>query len=145
MQIKSNWVHGDWDLQRVGRVLVTQTAGAWNLPAMELFCQEYLQQIEPICEQPWASLLLIDQFELGVPEFEPLLKALLHNLTERNLVREAAVFSGGYLREQQMQRNLPLHKTAYQRRNFTDIEQACHWLQREGFAIQPSQIRFRTW
>lgn len=128
--------HGNWTIEVYDRVIITCTSGAWNKEAMQEFCAEYRRKAAPILGAPWASLLMIDNWELGVPEFEPLLKSHLNWATENGLSREAAVFEGGHLREEQMRRNIPTNGPFYQRKNFRTLQQASGWLEGQGFEVE---------
>ena len=135
-------VHGSWNIYTHRQTLVIHTAGAWNGKAMKQFCDECKQIAQPLIEtaNPWSSLVLLDDYELGVPEIEPLLKALLEWLTERGLTREAAVFNGGFARTEQMARNLPQHKSNYYRQNFAAVAPAVDWLEQQGFSLDVEVI-----
>lgn len=129
--------HGHWKIYIHQKTLVIHTAGAWNRSAMEMFCDEIKSTAQTLIEgqRPWSSLILLDDYELGVPDIEPLLQSLLQHLVERGLTREAAVFNGGFARMEQMARNLPADSPQYIRQNFNCVEDAGSWLQQQGFPL----------
>jgi len=135
-------VHGSWNIYVQHQTVVIHTAGAWNGKAMEQFCVECKLAVQPLIDKakPWSSLVLLDDYELGVPDIEPLLRSLLDWLTDNGLTHEAAVFNGGFARTEQMARNLPQGKLDYQRQNFGSVTLAVEWLQQQGFCLEEKHI-----
>lgn len=60
--------HGSFTVETKLQTIEVTAFGAWNEQTSRLFKQIYLQHAEKICQQPWACLLNLLEWELGTAE-----------------------------------------------------------------------------
>ncbi|WP_427978363.1 hypothetical protein [Agarivorans sp.] len=124
-------LHGDYQLFRYQNILLASVQGSCNLALIEQFCQEFKQLGKPLVK-PWAHIVLLEQWELTVPEAERHITLLQQWCIDRGMSHVAQVFSFSPLKQYQLERMLP-DEPHYTKRVFKEVGLATQWLSEQGF------------
>ncbi|GGB13637.1 hypothetical protein [Agarivorans gilvus] len=125
-------LHGAYQLFRYNNILLASVQGSCNLELIKQFCQEFTQLGKPLVK-PWAHLVMLEQWELTVPEAEQHITHLQQWCVERGMSHVAQVFSFSPLKQYQLERMLP-DEQRYTKRVFKDVNLASQWLSEQGFS-----------
>ncbi len=125
--------HGYFTINVSGRVLCAHLFGSWNSQTAERFSDEFKQKAQALVGEPWGHLVLLDDWDLGVPEMTPIIESLVSWCIEQDLVRAAQVFSPSMIKKYQLDAMVVEKIGGFERRNFTDETSALAWLAAEGF------------
>ena len=96
--LQTNLQHGEFDIKISGQVLVASLAGSWNEEAARAFDREFRLAAEPLLGAPWAHLVYLDDWSLGVPEMKPVIEQLVAWCCAHGLKRAAKVYSPSMLK-----------------------------------------------
>jgi hypothetical protein len=132
--LQTNLQHGEFDIKISGQVLVASLAGSWNEEAARAFDREFRLAAEPLLGAPWAHLVYLDDWSLGVPEMKPVIEQLVAWCCEHGLKRAAQVYSPSMLKTLQLE-DLVVEQGDFQRRAFATGQQALQWLRAEGYDV----------
>ena len=58
-------------LWREQNVILATTNGSWNRFTAEDYAAEFKALAQPLTAAPWAHIVYLDNWQLGVPEIEP--------------------------------------------------------------------------
>ena len=126
--------HGHFSIDVSGRVLCAHLSGSWNSQTAERFSDEFKYKAQALIGEPWGHLVLLDDWDLGVPEMTPIIERLVNWCIEQNLVRAAQVFSPSMIKMYQLDAMVVEKIGDFERRNFTDKSSAIAWLEAEGLS-----------
>lgn len=126
--------HGHFSIDVSGRVLCAHLSGSWNSQTAERFSDEFKYKAQALIGEPWGHLVLLDDWDLGVPEMTPIIERLVNWCIEQNLVRAAQVFSPSMIKKYQLDAMVVEKIGDFERRNFTDQSSAIAWLEAEGLS-----------
>ena len=65
--------HGEYQLLLSNRILIAKVSGSWNLEAAQNYAQDFKQLAQALTGRPWAHLVLLDDWQLSVPEVNPVI------------------------------------------------------------------------
>lgn len=123
--------HGYYDLTvNINRVTFI-AYDSWNYEAIVKWAEEFKEIVLKLNNEPWACLVDLTQWELGVPETREHLYELYKWLNNQNLKYLAVVF-GSSMQQSLLEKPYQI-LTNVERKYYTDIEQANHWLSNYGF------------
>jgi hypothetical protein len=85
--------HGSFSLTLTGRILRAELSGAWNSEAALAYESELQAMVQPLIGQPWASISIMNGWELYTPDCQPIITCMLdwartHGLTQDVLVNQ---------------------------------------------------------
>ncbi len=125
-------LHGAYQLFRYNNILLASIQGSCNLTLIEQFCEEFMQLGDSLVK-PWAHIVMLEHWELTVPEAEQQIIQLQQWCIDRGMSHVAQVFSFSPLKQYQLERMLP-DEQRYSKRVFKDINTATQWLSEQGFS-----------
>ena len=107
--------------------------GKWNVYTARRFDIEMRTVVQSIKTQPWGHLVLLDEWVLGTPEFEPVIFELVSWCFRNNVKATALVFPENALKAFQLGK-VGLRKFEDDRvMHFSDEKRAIDWLASKGF------------
>jgi hypothetical protein len=133
--------HGHFDMWLDNNVILARLKGQWNEEMAVVYANEFKQQALPLQESNWAHIVYLDDWELGTPEFEPIVVDLVTWLIDHNLKRAAQVYSPNMLKRFQMNRMVKEATEDFQRHVFSDETAAFLWLQQEGYSVDRQKLQ----
>ncbi|MEE1674682.1 hypothetical protein SNR37_004126 [Agarivorans aestuarii] len=125
-------LHGDYQLYLLDNLLIASAQGSWNQAISEHFAEDF-KHIGQSLSAPWAHLVLLEQWELAVPEAEQAVSELQQWCIQTGMSHVAQVFSFSPLKQYQLQRMLPAEQH-YNKQVFFEVTSATQWLNRQGFS-----------
>ncbi len=124
---------GSYKITVQNNLLSVVASGAWNKKTAIKYVAEFKSQVETFQGKKWGQIVYLDNWILGTPEIEPIIEALAEwNLTT-NLGATAFVTNENSLKQYQLENMLADKPDGYQRRYFSDKEEAITWLEQLGF------------
>ncbi|GAB1623949.1 hypothetical protein AAOGI_39990 [Agarivorans albus] len=129
-------LHGDYQLYLLDNLLIASAQGAWNQAISEHFAEDF-KRIGQSLAAPWAHLVLLEQWELAVPEAELAISELQQWCIQTGMSHVAQVFSFSPLKQYQLQRMLPAEQH-YTKQVFLEVSRATQWLSQQGFEAAKS-------
>lgn len=127
--------HGHFTLWRENQLIVAKVYGAWSMDT----AQDYATQLKDLAlsmnGQPWARVVFLDQWQLGTPDFEKVMKDLMSWCVSHQLKYTAYVFQPSHLREHQLDKVINQASDTSQKKMFTHQQDALDWLNSVGFAL----------
>jgi hypothetical protein len=129
--------HGEFKLRAYDNIIYAKLNGSWNKETAFRFSKEFKTLIEKSMPQRWAHLVFLDDWELGVPEMEPVVQELVDWCIVRGLVCAAQIFSQNMIAKYQIDKMVTENLGDFSRKQFTDEHAAICWLRDKGFEIKP--------
>lgn len=127
--------HGSFQLKVSGNVLIATLSGSWNVQTAEAFAEEFMQKAQSLMQQSWGHLVLLEDWDLGVPEIIPIVERLVTWCIENGLTRAAQVYSPSMIKQYQLNEMVVEEFGAFQRHSFSDQQKAQAWLAESGFHL----------
>ena len=121
---------------RESQVLLAVVNGSWNQQTAEEFALEFMKKATPILHAPWAHIVYLDQWELGVPEIEPVIQRLVDWSVSHNLRFAAQVYCPHMVKKYQLERMTAIKSPTFEKRTYPTPQDAFDWLTAEGFIVQ---------
>ncbi|KKO45465.1 hypothetical protein WG68_10495 [Arsukibacterium ikkense] len=131
---------GHFTVSQHNQLLFTYAAGGWDLITAHDYCASFKQQATQLYHQPWAHILLLDDWILATPEVEPVLKDLANWAVAHNMVCSAKVYRENMLKQYQLDRMNPKSSVNFRQQEFTEQQAALDWLASEGFKVNCNQF-----
>ncbi len=120
-------------LWRDQRVVLARISGSWNTLTAEDYAAELKRVAKDLRGQTWAHINFLDNWQLGVPEIEPVIQDLVRWCVSHDLRYSAHVYGANMLKQYQLDRMIKDHKGRFERRIFTQPQDAFVWLASMGF------------
>ncbi len=127
--------HGEFVITTNGNILVARLSGSWNEEAARAFDKALREHAAELSSSPWGHMVLLDEWQLGVPEMGPIIEVLVHWCIEHGLRRAAHVYTPSLLKKLQLEDMVTESEQDFHRRAFADTEAALRWLKEEGFEL----------
>ncbi|WP_445767155.1 hypothetical protein [Rheinheimera sp.] len=127
-------------LWREQRVILASINGSWNRFTAEDYASEFKALAVPLAGADWAHIVYLDNWQLGVPEMEPVIKQLLHWCIRHNLRYAAQVYCPDMLKKYQLDRMI-VSTHSFERRVYPNEQDAFAWLASIGFATDTNQLQ----
>jgi len=123
-------IHGDWKIEVSNNVLLQYFSGSWNEEAIITYIKEFREKATPLAQHngKWAILSIFEDWELGVPEIEQHVIEHCQWFKDNGCVKDCHVYSPNAAKEMQLERMIPHTDGSYERRVFTNINEAKTWL-----------------
>jgi hypothetical protein len=127
--------HGRFSIDVRGTILRASLEGCWNIQTARAFSEEFKLKAQPLIGKPWGHLVLLEDWDLGVPEIQVTIEELVAWCIEQDLTRAAHVYSTSMLKQYHLNK-LVLEKMGnFHRNSFSDVNSAIAWLSAEGFEL----------
>ena len=86
-------------------------------------------------DENWGHLVLLDDWELGIPEMVPIIERLVAWCLENGLTRAAQVYSPSMIKQYHLNEMVVQEIGAFQRHSFAKRVDAEEWLAASGFHL----------
>lgn len=126
---------GKFKIWRDNRVLLSVVSGAWDMSEAVLYSSELKKQAEPLIGQPWAHMVLLDDWVLGTPDIEPIIGTLADWCHQNQLLKIAHVYAKNMLKSYQLDKMVEEKKGIWVRKRFDSQQEAFDWMEHQGFAV----------
>ncbi|MEH6449161.1 MAG: hypothetical protein V7765_10860 [Oleispira sp.] len=127
--------HGNFDIKVSGNILCATLLGSWNSQTAEAFSEQFMIQAVPLMGSSWGHLVLLDDWDLGVPETVPVIEHLVAWCLENGLTRAAHVYSPSMIKQYHLNKMVIEEIGVFQRNSFTQKTEAEAWLAASGFHL----------
>lgn len=124
---------------RDNKVLIAMVKGSWGERDAEDFARELKAVVTPLLGEDWASVILLDNWQLGVPGIEPVIKDLVRWKIARGLCYSAHVYWPSTVKEFQLDRMVKEVPDRFEVQRFMQPQQAFDWLETHGFQTDNQQ------
>ena len=132
-----NLIHGEYTLSVENSILVATLKGGWNLECAQNFSQCFKEVAKPLLNKPWAHLVYLEDWELGVPEIMPIISELVIWCLENNLEKSAHVYSASMTKEYFLNKMVVTRESTFEKQLFIEEAAAKTWLKIYGFTLTP--------
>ena len=127
--------HGNFNIKLSGNVLCATLSGTWNSQTADMFAQDFMTQVSPLLGKPWGHLVLLDEWDLGVPEIIPVVERLVTWCIENGLAKAAHVYSPSMIKQYHLNEMVVEEFGEFQRNSFGRQSEAEAWLAASGFNL----------
>lgn len=131
---------GHFTVRQDNQVIFTYAAGGWDVITARDYCSCVRDTVKKLYHEPWAHILLLDDWILGTPEVEPIILDLAHWAMAHKLVCTAKVYQENMLKQYQLDKMNPVSSPTYRQQEFTEQQAALDWLASEGFNVASNQF-----
>jgi len=117
------------------RVLLSIVRGGWSELTAHDYCAMFKTTAKPLLQsgEPWAHLVYLDDWGLGCPEIEPIIRGLAGWAVGNGLSYFAQVYSPNMVKQYQLDRMLVSDLGTCEKRTYTVEADAFNWLAEMGF------------
>jgi hypothetical protein len=123
-------------LWRDQQVLVAVISGSWDQQTAADYTAEFIRTALPLINQPWAHIVYLDQWQLGVPEIEPVIQQLVTWCVNNQLRYAAHVYCPHMVKQYQLNRMISDETQRFEKRTYPIAEDAFAWLASHGFMVE---------
>lgn len=126
-------------LEKDSHCIYAQVIGSWDEKTALQFCVEFKKLADTFNGQPFAHLVYLKDFTVGIPAIEPIIQQLVNQLIEQNLQYVAQVFPPSHysLTKYQLDK-MTISNQGFEKQAFTDETDAMLWLTQSMASITPS-------
>jgi hypothetical protein len=121
------------------KVLIAMVNGSWGQQDAEAYAHEFKAVAAPLCGNDWANITLLENWQLGVPGIEPIIKDLVSWTIEHGLRYSAHVYWPSTVKEFQLERMVKMVEGRFEKQKFNHPEEAFNWLASHGFNTDNQQ------
>lgn len=125
--------HGHFKLWQENQLVLAEIYGAWSMDTALDYTAQLKQLVQSMNGQPWARIVYLDQWQLGTPDFENVMKELMKWCVLHQLHYTAYVFHSNLLKEHQLDKFINSADYTNQKKIFTRPNEAFDWLDSVGF------------
>lgn len=120
---------------REQRVVLAVVNGSWDRTTAEEYAAEFRRQAAPLLGSDWAHIVYLDQWQLGVPEIEPVIQHLVQWCISNQLRYAAQIYCPHMVKMYQLERMIVDRTDAFERRVYPTEAGAFAWLAEKGFQM----------
>lgn len=120
-------------------VLIAMVQGSWNQQDAKDYAQEFKAVAKPLLGKDWANITLLDNWQLGVPSIEPIIKELVSWTISRGLRYSAHVYWPSTVKEFQLERMVQKIEGRFEIQKFQHPDDAFKWLANKGLTTDNQQ------
>lgn len=86
-------LHGDWAIEMLDshQIAMIKGKGGWNLDTALAYSDEFKKKATTVIHKPWVCIGYGVDWELGVPESEPVLNSLYEWMVENKCVKQISI------------------------------------------------------
>jgi hypothetical protein len=126
--------HGEFKIWRDARVVCVYLNGSWNRETAVEFSEQFKRACSPLLDgNKWAQVAYFDDWELGVPEIEPVIRQFIEWARDNQLTHIAHVYRLSKIKRYQLNKMVPDNFGSILRQSFEVDENAFAWLAEQGF------------
>ncbi|MFT6991862.1 MAG: hypothetical protein ACJASL_003859 [Paraglaciecola sp.] len=133
-------IHGDWDIEVCGNVVVQCFSHAWNEEAIISYVEDFRTKAIPLIGKEWAMLSIFEYWELGVPEIAKHVEDHCSWFKANGCIKDCHVYTPTATKEMHLEKLVPHTDEYYERQVFSNAEMAVAWLASYGFIVENSNI-----
>ena len=126
---------------REQQVILASVNGSWNRFTAEDYAQEFKMLAKPLAGTDWAHIVYLDNWQLGVPEIEPVVAELVNWCLANSLRYAAQVYCPNMIKRYQLDKMIVEHTATFERRVYPDEQQALAWLSSVGFTVDSLSLK----
>ena len=126
---------------REQRVVLAVAKGSWDRITAEEYSAEFKKVAAQLVGSQWAHIVYLDQWELGVPEIEPIIRELVQWCIANHLRFAAQVYCPHMVKRYQLERMIVDSTEFFERRVYPTQHEAFQWLASEGFHMQTQDFQ----
>ena len=126
--------HGYYRIECKQRLLVAVLKGGWNLETAKSFCDDFKMEAPVLCDHNWGHLVYLDEWELGVPGVDEIIKPLVSWCIENGLTHAAHVYGDRVFSQNYVDRIVQNNKV-FEKRVFRSDVDAINWLAEQGYCL----------
>ena len=123
------------------KVILALVSGCWDKRTAEEYSAEFKTIAAKLLNSQWAHIVYLDQWELGVPEIEPVIRELVEWCIANNLRCAAQVYCPHMVKRYQLERMITERTDSFERRVYPTQHEAFQWLAAEGFTLETQDLR----
>lgn len=127
-----------FQLWREQQVILAAVNSSWDRRTAEEYMREFTKLAAPLTDSPWAHLVYLEKWQLGVPEIEPVIQELVQWCINNNLRFVAQVYCPHMVKQYQLNRMIIDNSEIFEKRVYPTQQEAFSWLASQGFHI-PTQ------
>ncbi len=116
------------------RVLMAVVRGPWSDLTARDYVAAYIDAASALTHDDWAHIVYLDDWGLGSPDIEPIIKSLADWAVKHRLRYFAQVFSPNMVKQYQLNRMLISDLGTCEKRTFAQEADAFVWLNEMGFS-----------
>ena len=117
------------------RVVLAVANGSWNRFTAEDYAKEFKAVAKPLIGSDWAHIVYLDNWELGVPEIEPIITELVGWCLDNGLRYTAQVYCPNMVKRYQLDKMISDNSNRFEKRVYPNELQAIAWMASVGFNI----------
>ena len=115
------------------RVLMAVVRGPWSDLTARDYVAAYIDAASALTHDDWAHIVYLDDWGLGSPDIEPIIKNLADWAVRNRLRYFAQVFSPNMVKQYQLNRMLISDLGTCEKRTYAQEADAFAWLNEMGF------------
>jgi hypothetical protein len=127
-------------LWREQRVILAKVKGGWNKFTAEDFSSQFKAIAMPLVGNDWAHIVYLDNWQLGVPEIEPVIQDLVSWCIGNGLRFAAQVYCPHMVKQYQLDRMIVDSSEYFEKRVYPNQQDAFQWLTECGFTTQSQNL-----
>jgi hypothetical protein len=127
--------HGVFDLFTEGSLIFAVIRNSWSEGKANAYSTALKKLVEKTQPGDWGLLVFLDDWELGVPEIEPIIAELSYWCIEHGVTHTAQVYSKSMIKKYQLSKMISENIGEMQLSQFSQIDDAVQWLTAEGFVV----------
>lgn len=128
-------------LWREQKVILALVNGSWDRRTAEEYASEFKNLAAQLMDSQWAHIVYLDQWELGVPEIEPIIRDLVQWCITHKLRFAAQVYCPHMVKRYQLERMIVERTDIFERRVYPTQHEAFQWLASEGFYMETQDFQ----
>lgn len=118
------------------QVMIISILGSWDVKTAEAFIKDFKTYANGLIEDNWAHLVYFDDWNLSVPEVEPLIQEMLEWAITRNMTHSVRIYKKNAIKEYQLQRMMGQQQDNHINRNFFSAAEGFKFLADNGFEVE---------
>jgi hypothetical protein len=127
--------HGEFKLHVNNNIILARLSGAWNEECAKSFSQAFRQHVKLLNNQKWGHLVLLENWEISVPDIIPIVTDLATFCINNGLEKSAQVASESMMKKMYLEKMAIEKHDIFERQIFSDQNKAIEWLNRYDFTI----------
>ena len=128
-------------LWREQRVILASINGGWNRFTAEDYASEFKALAAPLAGSDWAHIVYLDNWQLGVPEIEPVIRHLVYWCVSNGLRYAAQVYCPNMIKQYQLDKMVSSSFANFERRVYPNEQDAFAWLASVGFITDTTVLQ----
>lgn len=132
--------HGSFNLSVSNNILIARLSGSWNKECAEDFSMHFRIKASRLLGKPWGHLVFLDNWDLSVPEMQPIVTELVAWCIENGLEKSAQVYDSSAVKGHSLDQMVVKQRGGFERRVFSEPDKAIIWLKQYGFIVDENII-----